>query len=87
MHVTLCCGNARRTLRLGEATPPTVAGLLEAVRRADPRLYAGWLDEEGRLRPTVSIYVNGENIRYRAGLATVLAAGDEITVIPLIAGG
>lgn len=66
---------------------PTVAKLLNRVRRMNPQLTAGWCDEEGRLRDTLAVFVNGEHIRYRRGFHTVLEDGDEVHVIPLIAGG
>jgi molybdopterin converting factor small subunit len=65
----------------------TVEKLLHRVRRVHPQRTAGWCDESGRLRTTLAVFVNGEHIRYRRGLHTVLEDGDEVHVIPLIAGG
>jgi molybdopterin converting factor small subunit len=48
---------------------------------------AAWRDGLGRLRESLPVFVNGEHIRYRQGMQTVLKEGDEIYVIPLIAGG
>lgn len=65
----------------------TVAKLLNHVHRTRPQLTAGWCDEKGQLRNNLAVFVNGEHIRYRQGLQTELQDGDEVYVIPLIAGG
>ena len=45
------------------------------------------LDEEGELRYFVNIYVNGEDIRFDQGLRTSIKSGDEISIVPAVAGG
>ena len=45
------------------------------------------LDEEGELRYFVNIYVNGEDIRFDAGLKTSIKSGDEVSIVPAVAGG
>ncbi len=70
----------------GEA-PPTVADLLKKALSTYPQLAADWYDDTGELRPSLAVFVNGEHIRYRNGLRTELRDGDEVYVIPLIAGG
>ena len=45
------------------------------------------LDERGRLRPLVNVYVDGVDARERKGLDTVLAGGEEIRLVAAIAGG
>ena len=45
------------------------------------------LDEEGELRYFVNIYVNGEDIRFDQGLSTAIKSGDEISIVPAVAGG
>ena len=45
------------------------------------------LDERGRLRPLVNVYVDGVDARDRKGLDTVLAGGEEIRLVAAIAGG
>ena len=44
-------------------------------------------DEHGELRGFVNIYVNGEDVRFLEGLRTPTKAGDEISVVPAVAGG
>lgn len=45
------------------------------------------MDEAGQLRRFVNIYVNGEDVRFMDGLATSLKDGDEVSIVPAVAGG
>ena len=45
------------------------------------------IDEEGELRYFVNIYLNGEDVRFLDGLATAAKSGDEISIVPAVAGG
>ena len=45
------------------------------------------IDEDGELRYFVNIYVNGEDIRFDQGLKTSIKSGDEISIVPAVAGG
>jgi molybdopterin converting factor small subunit len=61
----------------------TVDELLRTLEREHPAL-AGWvLDERGRLRPHINVFVNGE----RASQQEPLAAEDCVDVLPAISGG
>ena len=44
-------------------------------------------DESGALRNFVNVYVNGEDVRFLDGLGTTTKAGDEISIVPAVAGG
>jgi len=44
-------------------------------------------DEHGEIRNFVNIYVNGEDVRFLDGLGTATAAGDELSIVPAVAGG
>ena len=44
-------------------------------------------DETGQLRTFVNLYVNGEDVRFLDGLGTATGPGDELSVIPAVAGG
>jgi molybdopterin synthase sulfur carrier subunit len=44
-------------------------------------------DESGELRRFINVYVNGEDIRFLSGLDTPLKAGDEVSIVPAVAGG
>jgi sulfur-carrier protein len=45
------------------------------------------ITQDGDLRRFVNVYVQGEDIRFQDGLATAVADGDEVTVLPAVAGG
>ena len=44
-------------------------------------------DETGEIRRFVNVYVNGEDVRFLDGLATELKAGDDVSIVPAVAGG
>ena len=44
-------------------------------------------DEQGEIRNFVNIYVNGEDVRFLAGLGTATSSGDELSIVPAVAGG
>ncbi len=44
-------------------------------------------DEQGKVRRFVNLYVNGEDIRFLQQLDTAVNDGDEISIVPAIAGG
>ena len=44
-------------------------------------------DEAGEIRRFVNIYVNGEDVRFIAGKDTAVKPGDEISIVPAVAGG
>jgi MoaD family protein len=45
------------------------------------------ITEDGGLRRFVNVYVSGEDIRFRDGLDTEVRDGDEVTILPAVAGG
>ncbi len=67
-----------------------VADLSQMIDRLEsdyPGFKERLLDEEGELRYFVNIYVNGEDIRFDQGLRTAIKSGDEISIVPAVAGG
>jgi len=64
----------------------TVGDALEAVFDQHEELRRR-ITEDGGLRRFVNVYVSGEDIRFRDGLATELSDGDEVTILPAVAGG
>lgn len=65
----------------------TVEAVLTALIAEAPGLRQHLLADDGSLRSFVNVYVNGEDVRARSGLATALSAGDELAIVPAIAGG
>ncbi|HTT93644.1 MAG TPA: ubiquitin-like small modifier protein 1 [Solirubrobacterales bacterium] len=45
------------------------------------------ITEDGTLRRFVNVYVSGEDIRFQQGLETQINEGDEVTILPAVAGG
>jgi len=87
MRIKLVCGPDLLVSSWPGTLSPTVERLLNSVRTSHPPVFAAWCDEQGRLRESLPVYVNGEHIRYRGGLQAELNDGDEVYIIPLIAGG
>ena len=87
IQIKVACGRESRSLRLTCESPTTVERLLDSVQTRCPHVYAGWCDEDNQLRESLPVFVNGEHVRYRQGLQTELKDGDDVYIIPLIAGG
>lgn len=69
------------------ASGATVAELIDDLEARYPGLKERICDPDGQIRRFVNIFVNGENVRDREGADTPLQPGDEIGVIPAMAGG
>ncbi len=65
----------------------TIAQLIENLGAAHPGLKERLYDEKGEVRRFINIYVNEEDIRFLTGTDTPLKDGDEVSIIPAIAGG
>lgn len=70
-----------------EPPPATVADALHALCALHPALRDRVLDERGRVRPHVNVFVGVDNIRDRGGLAAAVPDGAEIAIIPAVSGG
>ena len=70
-----------------QATADTVDGLIADLERQFPGLRERLVEEGGELRRFINIYVNQEDIRFLQGAKTVLKQGDEVSIVPAIAGG
>jgi len=70
-----------------ESTAADVGAVLEDLERTYGGLKGLVRNEQGQVHAHVAIYVNGEAIDSLSGLATPLKDGDEIAIIPALAGG
>lgn len=61
--------------------------VLDEVFAENPRLRSYIVDEHGRLRRHVNIYINEDMIADRVGLSDAVAAGDEVFVFQALSGG
>jgi molybdopterin synthase sulfur carrier subunit len=69
------------------ADAASVTALIEALEKAHPGLKDRLCDDAGKLRRFVNVYLNEEDIRFLNGEATALKDGDEVSIVPAIAGG
>jgi molybdopterin converting factor small subunit len=69
------------------ATGATAGEALRHLAEQHPDLQSNLYTEDGALRQFVNIYLNDEDIRYLDGEDTELSAGDELSIVPSIAGG
>jgi molybdopterin synthase sulfur carrier subunit len=69
-----------------EASGATVADILRDITERYPALGAQLL-EDGELASYVNVYVDGEDIRTREGTDTTVAEGEQLILLPAMAGG
>jgi molybdopterin synthase sulfur carrier subunit len=65
----------------------TLLACIDSLEGQFPGLKERLCDDDGELRRFVNVYVNGEDVRFLSGLATALNAGDEVSIVPAVAGG
>ena len=70
-----------------EANGSNVAEVLTDLESNHPGIKERICEENGNLRKFVNLYVNDEDIRFKDNLETALSDGDELSIIPAIAGG
>lgn len=62
----------------------------DCIRELDerfPGIKERLLDESGEMRYFVNVYLNGEDVRFLQGLETSTNSGDELSIVPAVAGG
>ena len=72
---------------LVEVNGATVAEAITELQTRYPGIRERLVDEKGEVRRFVNVYVNEEDIRFLKNQQTPLKDGDEISIIPAIAGG
>lgn len=65
----------------------SVAELLESLEQSFPGIKSRLCDEQGQPRRFLNLYVNSEDIRFLEGTDTPLKEGDEVSIVPAVAGG
>ena len=68
-------------------TASDVQAALDQLERDHPALHVNICDETGKVRQHLNLFVNTENVRELDGLATKLAPGDVLTILPAVSGG
>ncbi|MDB6038508.1 MAG: hypothetical protein JWM99_2349 [Verrucomicrobiales bacterium] len=70
-----------------EVNAATVGDAITELQTRFPGIKERLLDETGAVRRFVNVYVNEEDIRFLQNQQTPIKAGDEVSIIPAIAGG
>ena len=65
----------------------TVAEVIDDIERRYPGFRAQLVDEGGELHRFVNVYLNDEDVRFLGGAQTALSEGDEVSILPALAGG
>jgi sulfur-carrier protein len=65
----------------------TLADVLESLDATYPGIKGRVLDEQGRLRRFVNVYVGTDDVRFSKGLETAIPDGAQVSIIPAVAGG
>lgn len=65
----------------------TLKEVIDHLEKSYPGFRDRICDETGKVRRFVNVFVNDEDVRFQQGEATPLKAGDEVSIIPAIAGG
>jgi sulfur-carrier protein len=76
-------GGEAETVLEGATVQEVLDGLFERFEELRARIS----DDDGSLRRFVNVYLAGEDIRFLDGLATPVADGSELTILPAVAGG
>lgn len=65
----------------------TLADVIAALDAQNPGIGARVLDDEGKLRRFVNVYVNDDDVRFSSGLETLTPDDASVSIIPAVAGG
>ncbi len=91
MAVTVRIPQPLRNLTGDQSTVQTngtsLADCIENLDSSYPGVRERVMDEGGDIRRFVNIYVNGDDVRFIDGLQTKLNEGDEVSIVPAVAGG
>jgi len=70
-----------------ETQASDIQSMIDSLNGQFPGLKDRVCDEKGEIRRFVNVYLNEEDIRFMQGKATPLKDGDEVSIVPAIAGG
>lgn len=80
-----------RTYTGGEKAVPaegaTLAALIDDLESRHTGIKGRLIEDSGELRRFVNVYVNDEDVRFIGGLEAALSDGDQVVVLPAVAGG
>jgi molybdopterin synthase sulfur carrier subunit len=70
-----------------DAEGATVGAVLDHIVERFPSVGPRLRDAAGELYPFVTVYLNDQDIRFSEGFATAVTDGDEVVIVPAVAGG
>ncbi|MBE9117521.1 MoaD/ThiS family protein [Lusitaniella coriacea LEGE 07157] len=70
-----------------EVSGSNITELLDSLESNCPGIKSRLCDESGKPRRFLNLYVNSEDIRFLEGTETALKDGDEVSIVPAVAGG
>jgi sulfur-carrier protein len=70
-----------------EASASSLDELIGNLETSYPGVKERILDESGQIRRFVNVYINGDDVRFGEGLQSSLKDGDEVSIVPAVAGG
>lgn len=70
-----------------EGKGATIGEVIDQLNTAHPGFKDRICDEQGEIRRFINIYLNEEDIRFLTGKETPVKDGDEVSIVPAIAGG
>lgn len=70
-----------------DANGDTIMAMFDDLEQNHPGIKERIMDESGKVRRFVNVYVNGDDIRFLKNVDTALNDGDSISIVPAIAGG
>ena len=70
-----------------DGSASSLADLVTELETAYPGMRERLCDDIGELRRFVNVYINGEDVRFLSGLGSPLKEGDEVSIVPAVAGG
>ncbi|PKB67390.1 MAG: molybdopterin synthase sulfur carrier subunit [SAR202 cluster bacterium Io17-Chloro-G3] len=70
-----------------EVEEGTLRQTIELLETRYPGIKERLVDESGDLRYFVNVYLNGEDVRFLQDMDTTTSAGDELSIVPAVAGG
>ena len=91
MSVTVRVPTTLRTLTAGASEVSvegaTVGEVVSALEGSYPGFRDRLLDENGKLRRFVNVFVSDDDVRFLQGLDTPVPAGETVSIVPAVAGG
>ena len=70
-----------------DASGATLGALVDDLEANHPGIKERLVEDSGELRRFVNVYVDDEDVRFTGGLGTSVADGDQVVVLPAVAGG